>query len=224
MNVKNTKDVSANKMAFCVYGPSGVGKTTLVGTLPGKVLMLSAEQGELSLKGKDVDYVHVTDWAGVKEFMEFVQTDEAKKKYDWIVLDSMSELGERCLEACELKFKGEDNKFKLWDTYKKELTKIIKFFRDTPSYHSLHIYQQDTREDDMGRRMTTFKVSGSLRASVPYFYDEVFYMCVNKNEKGKETRVVKTAPSIKVIAKDRSGALDEKEAPDMAEILNKILS
>lgn len=224
MKIKNTKDVSTNKMAFCVYGPSGVGKTTLVGTLPGKVLMLSAEQGELSLKGKDVDYIHASTWKEVKEFIEFVQTDEAKKTYDWIVLDSMSELGERVLEACEEKFKGEDNKFKIWDTYKKELTKIIKFFRDTPDYHSLHIYQQDIREDDAGRRMTTFKVSGSLRANVPYFYDEVFYMKIDKDDKGKETRVLQTAAAPRLVAKDRSGALDEKELPDVAKILEKIVS
>lgn len=225
MKIKNTKKIDQNKICFCVYGESGAGKTTLVGTLPGKVLMLSAEQGELPLKGKDVDYAPASSWQEITEFVEYTKTDECKKTYDWIVLDSVSEIGERCVEACEQKYKGESNKFALWDAYKKAMTRLIKYFRDSQDYHSLHIYQEDIREDDLGRRCKAFGLQGSLRSKVPYFYDIVLYMNVEKDSKtGKVSRKLITVDTKGAVAKDRSGALNSSEDPDVSAILKKVLN
>ena len=42
-----------------VYGQAGAGKTSLIKTLPGRVLVVSAEAGLLSLKGFDADVAEV---------------------------------------------------------------------------------------------------------------------------------------------------------------------
>lgn len=219
MEIKNTQNVHQNKVCLCVYGPSGVGKTSLVGTLPGKVLMLSAEQGELSLKGKDIDYVHASSWKGIDDFIKYTGTPECQQTYDWIVIDSISEVADRCIEGCEKKYEG----FKMWGAFADAMSKLIKYFRDNPHYNSLHIYQEEIKDDDMGRRNHDFCIKGSLRSKIPYFYDIVLAMR-SKTKEGKTERFLQTVSSGGFTAKDRSGSLEQIEQPDLENIYKKIIS
>ena len=59
MEKKRTSQIMNNGITILVYGQSGVGKTTLIKTLPGKVLILSAEAGLLSLRDTDIEYVDI---------------------------------------------------------------------------------------------------------------------------------------------------------------------
>ena len=53
---RSLKDaIESRATKYLVYGGSGVGKTTLIASLPGKILILSAESGLLSLSGADID-------------------------------------------------------------------------------------------------------------------------------------------------------------------------
>ena len=65
MKIKTTKGASTTFLDILVYGQSGVGKTRAISTLPGKVLILSAEEGTLSLSDFDIDMVEVKTYKDV---------------------------------------------------------------------------------------------------------------------------------------------------------------
>ena len=62
-----------------------------------------------------------------------------------------------------------------------------------------------------------------LGTELPYLFDEVFQLRIGKQSDGKEYRFLRTRPDIQNEAKDRSGALDEMEPPDLNHIFGKIL-
>lgn len=107
MLIQNTTTVHANKVKLVIYGTSGAGKTTSIKTLPhDKTLVISAESGLLSLSGTKIDYVDIaTDDKGqvlnsekrlerLKDILKYLDTAEAIKKYEYVVVDSLTEIGE----------------------------------------------------------------------------------------------------------------------------------
>ena len=63
-----------------------------------------------------------------------------------------------------------------------------------------------------------------LGNQLPFFFDEVFRLGVNKDQQGNSFRFLKTQPDLQYEAKDRSGALDPMEAPILGAIFQKIMS
>ena len=93
MSIKN-KIVSPEQLVekqgakLLVYGAAGAGKTKLCATAPGKVLVLSAEAGLLSIRdAKNVDAVELKEAAEVMEFHKALDTGELE--YDTVCLDSI---------------------------------------------------------------------------------------------------------------------------------------
>ena len=92
MEKKRTSQIMNNGITILVYGQSGVGKTTLIKTLPGKVLILSAEAGLLSLRDTDIEYVDIHTMDDLTEAYTYIVSNITE--YNCIVLDSLSEIGE----------------------------------------------------------------------------------------------------------------------------------
>ena len=63
-----------------------------------------------------------------------------------------------------------------------------------------------------------------LGPNLPYFYDFVFRLGVNKDAQGNSFRFLQTAPDIQFVAKDRSGKLDAMEYPHLGNVITKALS
>jgi hypothetical protein len=61
-----------------------------------------------------------------------------------------------------------------------------------------------------------------LAQQVAYWFDEVFVLRTETDAEGVTHRYLQTASDIQYTAKDRSGALDLYEAPDLAAIAAKI--
>jgi hypothetical protein len=63
-----------------------------------------------------------------------------------------------------------------------------------------------------------------LKQGVGYFFDEVMALRVEKDADGNPTRWLQTSRDYNYEAKDRSGALEMFESPDLAAIAAKISS
>jgi hypothetical protein len=61
-----------------------------------------------------------------------------------------------------------------------------------------------------------------LAQSLPFYFDEVLALRVEKGEDGKPVRALKCESDGLWQAKDRSGKLGDWEAPDLGEIIKKI--
>ena len=84
-------------VAACIYGRGGVGKTTLLGTMPGKGLVIDVPQVEggtmvLSDKADKIDVIQVLRWEDVVEVYDYLRNGQ--HEYSWVGLDTITALQE----------------------------------------------------------------------------------------------------------------------------------
>lgn len=97
MNITKAKDIKPENLSVLVYGAPGMGKTTLLGTLPGRTLIIDADKGTSVLAGADnVDVVRISE--NLSEIPGILKELNGKSEYENVCLDSVSEL-ERAMLA-----------------------------------------------------------------------------------------------------------------------------
>jgi hypothetical protein len=78
-------------------------------------------------------------------------------------------------------------------------------------------------QDEMGRILYAPSMPGNKTGqSLPYFFDEVLALRVEKDADGFAQRALMCDSDGLWLAKDRSGKLESWEAPDLSMIINKI--
>lgn len=218
INLKRTSDVHLNGVKLLVYGQAGAGKTTLAATMPNPII-ISAEGGLLSIQGADLPYLEVNDMASLMEAFSYVAGDGGKE-FDSVVLDSLSEIGEVVLIA--EKEKNKDGRA-AYGEMASQMTSLIRAFRDLPGKHVLMTAKVEKSQDESGRMLYSPSLPGNKVAqSLPYFFDEVLALRVEKDAEGITQRALMCDSDGLWIAKDRSGSLDTWEQPDAGEIIAKI--
>lgn len=91
MEILNGKDLKLRRQTVLLYGPPGIGKTTAIGELPGKTLIIDVDRGADVLIGNDkVDIVRLDP--ELKDIKDILTTLEGGCEYDNVCLDSLSEL------------------------------------------------------------------------------------------------------------------------------------
>lgn len=218
MKLKSTKDVAASKITVLVYGASGAGKTTLIKTLGNGVIIISAEAGLLSLKGTDIPVIEVHTYSDLIEAFNYVL--ENRGSYKTVVLDSISEIAEVVLQA--EKDKAKDARL-AYGNLSDLMSNMIRMFRDLPDLNVYFTAKLEKSQDETGRMMFFPSAPGSkVPQYLPYFFDEVFALRVEKDSEGKVIRMLQTGTDGVYTAKDRSGVLDMYEQPDLGAIFAKI--
>lgn len=92
MQITKIADLVNEKITAMVYGLPGSGKTTMIGELPGKTLIIDTDRGTSVLAGstKDISVVRLDD--NLKDFFEVLKKLEADCPFDNVCIDSISEL------------------------------------------------------------------------------------------------------------------------------------
>lgn len=85
-----TNDLSSYN--FLIYGDSGLGKTTLAVELFPKSIILGAEYGFKGING--AVGVSVPDFYTLMQYADALDTEEARAKYDTIIVDTTTKVGE----------------------------------------------------------------------------------------------------------------------------------
>ena len=75
-----------------IYGAPGSGKTINATRLPGKTLLLSSDNSALVLKNFDRPQLTIKEVKNFKEFVEAFEAATAKKQFDNIVVDCLTDL------------------------------------------------------------------------------------------------------------------------------------
>ncbi len=203
---------------FLVHGQSGSGKTYLNRTLE-NVIVLSAEGGLLSLSQDDIPYIEINSYDDVMEAYQWATESEEAKQFDCVSLDSISEIAEVVLS--KEKAKAADPR-QAYGAMQDIMSGLIRAFRDLPK-HTYITAKTEKTQDETGRLLWAPSMPGNkLAQQLPYFFDEVFALRVEKEEDGSSVRMLQTESDGSWTAKDRSGKLSSWETPDLGAIIKKI--
>lgn len=221
IELKSSRELATlHGVKMLVYGRAGMGKTVLCSTAPNPVI-LSAESGLLSLRHVDIPVVEIKTIQDLIDAEQWAREAEEAKQFETICLDSITEIGEVVL--ANAKEQVNDPRQAYGELIEK-MNATIKAFRDLRGKH-VYMSAKLGRDKDEHTGITLAGPSMPGRTvgpQLPYLFDEVFNLDVGKLDNGDSYRYLRTAPDFSYDAKDRSGALDAIEKPDLTHIINKI--
>lgn len=219
ISVKSTKDLVTSGVKLLVYGQAGAGKTSLIKTLP-KPIVLSAEGGLLSIQDADLPYIEITSMEALREAYQWLTESDDAKAFESVALDSISEIAEVVLNAEK---KATKDPRQAYGAMQEQMADIIRAFRDLPGRHVYMSAKLEKTQDEMSRILYSPSMPGNKTGqSLPYFFDEVLALRVEKDGEGNTQRALMCDSDGLWLAKDRSGKLAAWEAPDLGAIIAKI--
>lgn len=234
MKIKSTNSIEQQKIKAFVYGFSGAGKTSLAKTLP-KCLVISAESGLLSIANSGIDYIDISQNDSgdlipkekridrLVDVYRWLLTDDAKK-YDWIMLDSLSEIGQCLVDRLRKEFPDKKDTLAMWGEYANKMRDLVKSFRDLPNHNVVIVSLAVVEKDENGKRFAAVDLQGSISQKIAGYFDLFLYLHTAKQDDGSIKRELICQSEDWVIAKDRSGILSQREEADLGKIAGKILN
>jgi len=217
IKIQNTSDIAIDSVKCVVYGGAGVGKTRLCATAPNPII-ISAESGLLSLAEVDCAFIEVTSLKEFDECYRFMKSSKEAESYETCCLDSLSEIAEVLLEKILPDYKDPRQAYA---ELASSMLPMLRKFRDLKKTHTVFTSKMVVKQDEESGKITEeLMLPGKvLPSQVPYMVDELFHLQVDR----KGRAFLQTTPSRSAFAKDRSGALDKEEQPDMTAIITKIM-
>lgn len=221
VRLTSTRDAArVNGVKVCVYGMAGSGKTRLCATTGASPIIISAEAGLLSLRDVDIPVIEVSTIEDVKDAYRMVSESAECKDFDWICLDSISEIAEVVLAAEK---KATKDPRQAYGALQETMYELVRAFRDLPRNVYMSAKAERVKDDHSGAVLYGPSMPGQkLGQALPYFFDEVFAIRTEKDAEGNLQRWLQTQPDYQWAAKDRSGALDAWETPELSAIAAKI--
>lgn len=228
-----------------VYGDAGMGKTVLCATLPMPFVMVSTENGLLSLSVQNLTKIFVQmgqDEESARERATMIRQQrvlivrnglQLKKAVEWLAAhmgefksvawDSSSETAEVMLEAAKsVKADGRQAYGEVADI----IGARFKNFRDLlPGKHVCVVCKQGAMQDGVTGKMKFVPdfPGKQLGKDTPYWLDETFVIKTATDPNTNSVyRYLQTQPDEQFVAKDRSGLLEMYEKPDLSYLIAKI--
>ena len=219
IKLRSTGEAGAINVKLLVYGQAGAGKTSLIPTLPNPVI-LSAEGGLLSIADTNLPFVEINDLADLREAYKWLTSSTEAESFQSVALDSISEIAEVVLNAEK---KATKDPRQAYGAMQEQMADIIRGFRDLPGKHVYMSAKLEKTQDEMGRVLYAPSMPGNKTGqSLPYFFDEVLALRVEKDSEGNTRRALMCDSDGLWLAKDRSGKLEVWEDADLGMIIKKI--
>lgn len=182
-----------------LYGHHGWGKTWQVRNLQnrfGNGLLLSGEKGLKSLADVDVPHIPFTSWDGphdpdngVFSFRGIAawisSADFRAQGYNWLAMDSITELSEMIYAWAQKETEGTKNGFALWELYGQKMIGTLKWIRDLP----LHVYvtslAAESTDDNANADYWPHVKGNKVAKHIPAIFDHVFCAIKRDTTKGE---------------------------------------
>lgn len=217
--ISTREAAQTNGLKVLVYGLAGSGKTRLCATTGGNPLIISAEAGLLSLREYDLAALSVNSMQDVHDAYEYAASEEGRQ-FDWICLDSVSEIAEVVL-AYEKKQTKDPRK--AYGELSDQMMDLLRAFRDLPGRNVYMTAKMRRTENDGANLFGPMMPGQQLAQQLPYLFDEFWALRVERGPDNEPQHWLQCHRDFQYEAKDRSGALEMFEAPDLAACAAKIL-
>lgn len=201
-----------------VYGEPGAGKTYLAATAQDSphttpVLFLDVEGGTTTIrKRKDVDVKRINSITELVEVHKLLH-DENDGYYKTVVIDSLTELQKLDMRDImrEVVQRRPDldpdvPSMREWGKSAEHVRRIVRGFRDLQC-NTIMTALSNIERDENGVVTYTPSLPGKLKMEIPGFMDIVGYLS-STIENDETIRRIQFAKSRRVIAKDRTSALE----------------
>ena len=205
--------------SICIYGGSGVGKTTLAASATevedmSPVLHLNVENGTQSISEiyPDIDVVDITSFPMLQDaFNELHKTRDAELKtcagYRTVIVDNLTEAQKFAAEHYIGETSSSFTTFEMaqWQDYNKiseMMRRFIRSFRALPCYVIFVAWEMDTDKNDK-THLWTPGFSKKFAEEAPGLMNDVFRLHFNREGE----RTLQTARTKDAVAKDRTGKL-----------------
>ncbi|KKN25973.1 hypothetical protein LCGC14_0879420 [marine sediment metagenome] len=206
------------RLAACIYGRPGVGKTTLLGTMPGKGLVIDIPQVEggtavLADKADRIDVAPVVRWEEVDELYQALRTK--KLDYSWVAIDTISalqQLAKRKAMKESDHVKSDPNLVTQgdWGKVGQLMTSMVFQFR-LLRMHTIFLAQEKPRTTEDGFREFQPSVSPMTMDALPGAMHLVARLYLWENESGVWERRLRVGPHQNFMTKTR--AVPGRELP-----------
>lgn len=190
----------SKRMSMMIWGPSGVGKTTLAATAPGPILYIGFDPDGSSSIAQFED-VHVVDLSGESKnvAMEFMKPDpfgvgaflDAHDEFQTVIVDSITEAMNKALEYGVSKVNNASIEapslrgYGFRNTYIAQLVSNLLGVTGKRNKHCIFIAHEDAPQlnQDGAIVQITVMLGGKLVNGVPLKFSEVWYMYDHRGEK-----------------------------------------
>jgi len=210
-----------NGVKVLVYGQAGVGKTVLCSTAPNPII-LSAEGGELSLRNLRIPMIEISTVQDLTEAHQWLSSSTEAKQFQTVCIDSLSEVAEVVLNNAKRQVKDPRQAY---GEMIEKMESVIRAYRDLPGMNVYMSAKMEPMKDELTGviKYGPAMPGKQLAVKLPYFFDEVFRLGINKTPQGESYRFLQTQPDLQYEAKDRSGVLAPVEPPHLGQLFQKIL-
>lgn len=210
-SIKVYKPSSEAKQSFgvCIYGRGGVGKTTLLGTMPGRGLVVDVPQIEggtfvLEDKADRIDITSVVTWNDIDKVYWYLQG--GKHPYQWVAIDSITafqELAKR-KAVSERSLDADPHIISLQEYGKvgQLVGELVYRFRTLP-VHTIWIAQERRGSEQQGGLIGPDIIPSALTALMPSMM-LVGCLAVQQTEDGEWERQLRVGPHPEYYTKVRA--------------------
>lgn len=232
MNILDLKAAGEHALNFgckCViYGPAGTGKTPLVNTAP-RPLLLSIEPGLLSMRGSTVPTFEAHTSQRIDEFFKWFFNSTETKNFDTLAVDSGSYMADVYLQAALSGKSNSGNKKHGMAAYGEMATNTMEHIRTLFYTKYKHIYLickeeiTDVEYQSVRRPYFPGKV---LNIDAPFLYDFILRLAKTQaipNKPG-EHLAFQCVGNMNVLARNRTGNLNEFEEPHFGRLVERAMS
>jgi hypothetical protein len=225
MKIENTNKIDINKgVKAVVFGPSGIGKTRLAITAE-KPLIISSENGLLSLRKDNIPYIEVKTAKDVEDVHKWILKSTEARNYWTIICDSGSDIAEVTLsDLKKVKADGRQAHGMTQDI----IDDMFRDFRDMYGKHVVIIAKEMKQEVQYGitkvNRAIPIMPNAKMQNGLPYMFDIVAHMFKGTGNDGTSYTALHCHEGSEWFAKDRSGNLDPIEWPHLGQLFKKAMA
>lgn len=229
---KISKSPERIKTKLNFYGKSGTGKTWMLADIAMyfKTLMISSEYSQVTIQkhnnfakiDPNLDIFDVDSWDSVREAFDYLLENQAK--YEWVLIDSLTDINKRAIEDITASTKDETMTMRSWGQVTQRMEKFIRYIRDLRINVGFSALATSEKNDMTGEVCQYPSLTGKLKEEFPAYLDINGYVFTKEHatEPGKIDRMVQFTNSPKAIAKDRHNTFANYEPANMTDLLKKM--